>query len=93
MSDAAGNGEVKADNEATKQQQQQREVGDSKEDAAPAAPTAAQLPAPDAGEAAAAAATSETEAPPVLVFLNSASGGKMGPKVKEKIGGLIPESQ
>ncbi|CAM9764700.1 unnamed protein product [Scytosiphon promiscuus] len=80
MGDAAGNGEVKAGDQATKQQP---EAGYSKDAAA------AQLSAPDSREAAAAVG----EAPPVLVFLNSASGGKMGPKVKEKIGVLIPESR
>ncbi|CAM9601191.1 unnamed protein product [Ectocarpus sp. 4 AP-2014] len=38
-------------------------------------------------------ASTTTPASPVLVFLNSASGGKMGPKVLEKIRALIPESQ
>lgn len=40
-----------------------------------------------------AATTAASPSPPVLVFLNSASGGKMGPKVLEKIRVLIPESQ
>ncbi len=39
------------------------------------------------------AASSSTTASPILVFLNSASGGKMGPKVLDKIRVLIPESQ
>lgn len=46
-----------------------------------------------AAEAAAVAQESTTPSLPVLVFLNSASGGKMGPKVLEKIRELIPESQ
>lgn len=29
----------------------------------------------------------------VIVFLNSSSGGRMGPKVLEKVRELIPESQ
>lgn len=48
----------------------------------------------DATAAAAVVAQGSTAlASPILVFLNSASGGKMGPKVMEKIRVLIPESQ
>lgn len=35
----------------------------------------------------------ETDSPPVLVFLNGASGGKKGGVVKRKIEPLIPSSQ
>lgn len=31
--------------------------------------------------------------PPVLVFLNSNSGGRMGPRVLEEVRKLIPNSQ
>lgn len=31
--------------------------------------------------------------PPIIVFMNSASGGRMGPKVLERIRTLIPNSR
>lgn len=60
-----------------------------------AAAVAATSSSPDAAAAAAVAEEPPTTtlASPILVFLNSASGGKMGPKVKEKIRIQIPDSQ
>lgn len=67
-------------------------VADEQQPAAAAVVTAS--PAEDAAAAGATAVQGSTAtASPVLVFLNSASGGKMGPKVLEKISDLIPESQ
>lgn len=59
-------------------------------------PAAAAIVAASPDDAAAAAAVAQGStalASPILVFLNSASGGKMGPKVLEKIRALIPEAQ
>ncbi|CAN0154633.1 unnamed protein product, partial [Ectocarpus fasciculatus] len=82
---AMDNGEVKVDS-----QQQQAEAQQLQQQQQPESSTAEE--APQVGAPADAASTT-TPASPVLVFLNSASGGKMGPKVLEKIRVLIPESQ
>lgn len=81
---AMDNGEVKVD------PQQQAEAQQLQQQQQPESSTAEE--APQVGAPADAASTT-TPASPVLVFLNSASGGKMGPKVLEKIRVLIPESQ
>lgn len=79
---AMDKGELKVDPQREEEQQLQQQP-----DSSSTAEEALQV-GPPANEA-----STTTPASPVLVFLNSASGGKMGPKVLEKIRALIPESQ
>ncbi|CBJ32618.1 diacylglycerol kinase [Ectocarpus siliculosus] len=81
---AMDNGELKVDPQQEEAQQLQLQ---QQPDSSSTAEEALQVGPP------ADAASTTTPASPVLVFLNSASGGKMGPKVLEKIRALIPESQ
>ena len=85
---AEGNGEAKAGEAAEAEKLPEQPAA-----AASAVVTASAAAETDGDTAEAVAQGSTALASPILVFLNSASGGKMGPKVLEKIRALIPESQ
>ena len=91
---AEGNGEAKAGEAAEAEKLPEQPAAAASAVVTASAAAAAAAAAETDGDAAESVAQGSTAlASPILVFLNSASGGKMGPKVLEKIRALIPESQ